>query len=186
MKESESKRLNILIHGLAEDESTVWEICETTRQIFQKFLREGLQIEPEEISIANIHRLPQRSVLRSGQRKCRPIIVKLTTAIDKAKIFRLSKNLKSYNAAANLQNLFDSNENEESVAKRYVYVTDHLPDAFLMQKRSFMPEFKAARQAKQKTYWKIENWRYNLYVNDAKVEPSNSNTTACSENDFWL
>ena len=91
MKESYSKKLNILIHGLAEDESTVWEKRETTLQIFQKFLREGLQIKPEELSIADIHRLPQRPVLRNGQRKCRPIIVKLTAAIDKAKIFRLSK-----------------------------------------------------------------------------------------------
>ena len=97
---------------------------------------------------------------------CRPIIVKLTTAKDKAKIFRLSKNLKSYNASAKLQNQSDSNENDESIAKRYVYVTDHLPKPFLMQKRCFMPEFKAARQVKQKTYWKIENGRYNLYVND--------------------
>ena len=47
-----------------------------------------------------------------------------------------------------------------------------------------MLEFKAARQAKQKTYWKIENGCYNLYVNDVKVEPSNSDTTACSENEF--
>ena len=82
-----------------------------------------------------------------------------------------------------LQNLSDSYENDESIAKLYVYITDHLPKAFLMQKRSFMPEIKAARQAKQKTYWKIENGRYNLYVNDVKVEPNNSDTTACSENE---
>ena len=85
INESYNKKLNILIHGLAEDESTVWENCETTQQIFQKFLREGLQIELEELSIADIHLLPQRPVLRNGQRKCRPIIVKLTTAIGKAK-----------------------------------------------------------------------------------------------------
>ena len=85
MKESYSKRFNILIHGLAEDESTVWEKRETTLQIFKKFLRKGLKIKPEEIPIADIHRLPQRPVLRNGLRKCRPIIVKLTTAINKAK-----------------------------------------------------------------------------------------------------
>ena len=49
-----------------------------------------------------------------------------------------------------------------------------------------MPEFKAALQAKQKTYCKILKGRYNLYVNDAKVEPSNSDTTSCSENESWL
>ena len=36
-----------LMHGLAEDESTFWEKRESTLQIFKKFLREGLQIEPE-------------------------------------------------------------------------------------------------------------------------------------------
>ena len=133
MKESYSKRLNILIHGLAEDESTVWEKCETTLQIFQKFLREG-QIKPEEVSIADIHSLPQQPVVRNKQCQCRPIIVKLITAIDKAKMFCLSRNLKSYIAAANLQNLSDSNENDESISKCYVYVTDHLSKAFLMQK----------------------------------------------------
>ena len=158
LKKSYSKRLHILIHGLAEDESTVWEKRETTLQIFQKFLRKGLQIKPEEISIADIHRLPQRPVLWNGQRKCEQIIVNLTTAIDKAKIFCLSKNLKSYIAAANLQNLSNSNENDESIAKRYVYVTDHLPKAFLLQKQSFMPEFKAARQAKTKDLLENRKW----------------------------
>ena len=124
-------------------------------------------------------------MLRNGQRKRWPIIAKLTPAIDKTKIFRLSKNLKSYNAAANLPNLSDFSKIDESLAKRYVYVTDHLLKALLMQKRPLMPKFKAARQAKQKTYryWKIENGRYNLYVDDAKVERSNSCTTACSENE---
>ena len=160
MKESYSKRLNILIHGLAEEESTVWKKRETT---LQKFIEISERWSANRTRTA-FYRLPQRPVLRNGQRACRSIIVKLTTAIDKAKIFRSSKTIKSYNVAANLQNLSDSNENDESIAKRYVYVTDHLPKAFLMQKRSFMPEFKAARQAKQKPYWKIENGPYNLNI----------------------
>ena len=77
-----------------------------------------------------------------------------------------------------MQNLSDSSENDKSLAKRYVYVTDHLSKAFLMQKRSLMPEFKAATQAKQNTNWKIQNGRYNLFVNDAKVEPSNGDAIA--------
>ena len=87
---------------------------------------------------------------------------------------------------SDLQNLSDSNENDESIAKQCVYVSDHLPKAFLIRERSFMPEIKAARQAKQKTYRKIENGRYNLYVNNVEVEPSNSDTTAWSENESWL
>ena len=94
-------------------------------------------------------------MIRNRQRKCRPIIVKPTSAIDKAKIFRLSKNLKTYDATAKLSHPFNSSVNDDSQAKRHVYVTDHLPGAFLIKKRSRMPKFKAAGQAERKTFWKL-------------------------------
>ena len=113
------------------------------------------------------------------------VVAKLNSLTASSSTHALMK--ESYSKRLNIlihsQNLSNSNENDESIAKRCVYVSDHLPKAFFMQKRSFMPEVKAARQAKQKSYWKIENGRYNLYVNDVKVEPSNSDTTACSENE---
>jgi len=38
MKESYDKRLNVLIHGIAEDQGNIWEKCETTIEKFQDFL----------------------------------------------------------------------------------------------------------------------------------------------------
>ena len=94
MKECYNKRLNILIHGLPENEEIPWEKRETTLEIYKNFLKNGLQIQdPSEIRIVDMHRLPQRPVYRNKKRKCRPIIVKLTSAMDKSKIFQLAKNI---------------------------------------------------------------------------------------------
>ena len=53
--------------------------------------------DPSEIGIADIHRFPQRPVYCNKKRKCKPIIVRLTSATDKSKIFHLAKNLGEYN-----------------------------------------------------------------------------------------
>ena len=66
MKDSYSKRLNVLIHGLKEapakpGEENLGESRADTLMIFRRFLSEGLQIvEPSSISLVDIHRLPQR------------------------------------------------------------------------------------------------------------------------------
>ena len=44
MKESYDKRLNILIHGIQEDNNNVWEKREKTIEKFQDFLKNGLKI----------------------------------------------------------------------------------------------------------------------------------------------
>ena len=63
MKESYSKRLNILIHGLPENEESPWEERETTLEVYKNFIKNELLIQdPSEIRIADIHRLPQRPV----------------------------------------------------------------------------------------------------------------------------
>jgi len=45
MQESYNKRLNILIHGIEEDENQVWEKRETTNEKFENFLTDGLNID---------------------------------------------------------------------------------------------------------------------------------------------
>ena len=66
MKDSYSKRLNVLVHGLKEapakaGEENLGESRADTLMIFRRFLSEGLQIvEPSSISLVDIHRLPQR------------------------------------------------------------------------------------------------------------------------------
>ena len=55
MKESYEKRLNILIHGIQEDNNNVWEKREKTIEKFQDFLKNGLKINPNEIKLSDIH-----------------------------------------------------------------------------------------------------------------------------------
>ena len=59
MLESYNKRLNVLIHGIEEDESNTWEKREETVQKFETFLNDGLNIDPDDIELVNIHRLAQ-------------------------------------------------------------------------------------------------------------------------------
>ena len=125
--ESYSKRLNILIHGLPENEESRWEKRETTLEIYKKFLKNTLQIQdPSEIRIAGIHCLPQRPVYRNKKRKCRPIIIKLASAMDKSNIFRLTKHLKKYNDS----NCEASSSSGSQSTDLTVYITDHLPRIF--------------------------------------------------------
>ena len=156
MKESYSKRLNILIHGVDEDQDSPWETHQQTLEKFNNFLSEALKLDPKEISLADIHRLPQRPVIRQGSKVTRPIIVKLVQAFDKSRIMRELKRLKSYNEA------------RKKNSKQTVYVTQHLPDAFLQQKKALLPKFKSAKLNKQNTYWKAEGGEYVLYVDDVK------------------
>ena len=65
--------------------------------------------------------------------------------MDKCTIFRNLVHLKKYN------------ENQKSNFKQTVYVTEHLPEALLKQKKLLMPQFKLARLNKQKAYWRVEN-----------------------------
>ena len=93
MKDSYSKRLNVLIHGLTKTpakpgKENLGESRADTLMIFRRFLSEGLQIEePSSISLVDIYRLPQRpSAVEFGKTNTRPIIVKLATQEDKNRI----------------------------------------------------------------------------------------------------
>ena len=84
MKDSYSKRLNVLIHGLKKalakpGEENLGESRADALMIFRRFLSEGLQIvKPSSISLVDIHRFPQRpSQVEFRKIKARPIIVKL-------------------------------------------------------------------------------------------------------------
>ena len=65
MQEFYNKRLNILVHGLKEDDNKVWKTIEETIAKFIKIVRDGLKIEDsDEIEYVNIHRLPQHPMSR--------------------------------------------------------------------------------------------------------------------------
>ena len=98
MKETFNKRLNLLIHGLEESETNAWETKDQTTKIFHDFLTEGLQIDPTSMNIIDIQKLPQRPIfVNKAKKKNRPIIIKLSTAMERKRIFSSLKHLKIFN-----------------------------------------------------------------------------------------
>ena len=128
--------LNLLIHGLDETTNTVWESKAETLATSNSFLKEGLDLDPNSITLMDAHRLPQRPIIKHGRRITRPIIIKLANAIDKKKIMTNLKHLKTYNEAR--RSVQDSNSSinlANQSMKRSIYVTEHLPKAFYEQKK---------------------------------------------------
>ena len=76
MQESYNIRLNILIRGIEEDEGTAWEKREMTVQKFETFLNDGLNNNPDNIELVDIHQLPQYPIKKNGKTVHRPIILK--------------------------------------------------------------------------------------------------------------
>ena len=134
-QESYNKRLNLLIHGVEETEGSIWEKKSETQIKLNEFLKDGLKIDPITLPLADMHRLPQRPVIVRGKRINRPIIIKLTNAFDKNRILNNLKNLKTYNQQRQEEQTHSSKENSVQPTKWPVYITDHLPQAFLEQKK---------------------------------------------------
>jgi len=61
-----SKRLNLLIHEVDESKDSGWETREVTVAIFERFFKEGFDLTPDKIQLIDIHRLPQRLVIKHG------------------------------------------------------------------------------------------------------------------------
>ena len=159
MQESYEKRFNILIHGIAETTDSAWENPGQPTALVRTFMKERLLIqEPESVSFVDCHRLPQRSVFRGGVKKNRPIIVKLTNAMDKRLIFRSLKYLRRYN------------ETRRSLSLDSVYISEHLPKQFQDERKTLFPMYKKAKKCNKKIYWKAENGHYCLYVDGNKIE----------------
>ena len=58
-REAYSKRFNLLVHGLEEDQTNLWENRTVTENLLKKFFIQGLKMEnPEQINIVDLHRLP--------------------------------------------------------------------------------------------------------------------------------
>ena len=86
-------------------------------QKFETFLNDGLNIDPDDIELVDIHRLPQYPIKKNSKTVHRPIIVKLTSTQDKNPIFSSAQNLKTY----------DETRRSYDEHSPYVYVTEHLP-----------------------------------------------------------
>ena len=159
IRESYEKRCNILIHGIPEPSENAWETPFQTLGQIQNFLKKGLCFDdPAIIPLADYHRLPQRPIFdRNGDKIVRPIIIKLTNVIDKRKIFNNLKNLKTFND--------ERRKNNQSS----IYITEHLPKQFQIERKLLLPFFKEAKRRKQKMSWKAENGHYFLYIDGIKV-----------------
>ena len=157
MQESYQKRMNILVHGIEEDQECAWETRKKTAEKFDHFLYDAHKMDPDDVEIEEIHRLPQRPVIKDGKKVIRPIIVKLANATTKHNIFGNLKRLKTYNIAKKLE------------GKPLLFVTDHLPKNFLEQKKIVNASFYSSKKNQQKTSWRAENNEYALYVNLRKI-----------------
>ena len=67
MQDSYNKRLNVLFYGIREDEGNAWEKREATVQKFNTFLNDGLNINPDDIELVDIHRLSQYPIKENGK-----------------------------------------------------------------------------------------------------------------------
>ena len=88
IKDPYEKRFNILIHGLPEISGNAWEKTIEISEHVHKFIKDGLLIsDPKSLSLVDYHRFPQQPIFKFGRKTIRPIIIKLTNAAEKRKIF---------------------------------------------------------------------------------------------------
>ena len=153
MRESYSKRLNILVHGLKEQGND--ETKEQAKALLENFLNEALEITLDSIKIVDLHRLPPRTICKAGKAITRPIIVNLLAKFDKDKIFKNINRLKQYN----------------NQTKSRLFITDHLPKLFYNQKKKLMPEHEVAKEDGHSVRWASYDGDYCLYVNEKLIRP---------------
>ena len=118
--------------------------------------------DPKSLPLADYHRLPKQPISKFGRKTINPIIIKLTNAAEKQKIFGNLKNFKSYDETRKALNL------------NPVFVTEHLPKKFQQERKLLLLEFKEARRMNRKTVRKTEKGHYVLYINGIEVVQSHS------------
>ena len=106
-----------------------WERREKTESLLKKFMTEGLQVNPDEIAIADLCKLLQQPTYQNQKKIDRSIMFELTTSTDKHKIMLSLKKNKNCNS--------DCKQKNQTAPP--VYVTEHLLKQFLKQKKSPIP-----------------------------------------------
>ena len=96
LRESYRKRLNLVIHGKKEKNGLNKETKSRTREIFDNFVVEGLQLNPAKNTLVDIYCFPQHQITKNGKRVTLPIIIKLANALDKYYIMKHVKHLKNH------------------------------------------------------------------------------------------
>ena len=86
---------------------------------------DDLELDPDAIKVADVHRLPQRPLNKAGNMKTRPIIFKVSTVFKNDIIYENMSKLKNYN------------DDRAST----VFITEHLPKLFYKQKQLLIMDF---------------------------------------------
>ena len=60
--------MNILVHGIKEDQECAWEARQKTAEKFGYFIYDALKMDPDNVEIEEIYRLPQKPVIKVGKR----------------------------------------------------------------------------------------------------------------------
>ena len=154
-----NKRLNFLIYGF--EDNNAWETKEQSKAIIDDFLLDALQIDPAEIHLVDVHRLPRHPISFRGKQVTRPIIIKLPNVFEKKKIMDLLPKLKAYN----------QKRGELATSNLSILISEHLPKEFQNHKKSLMSKFKEAREENKSTYWKAFDGECCLFVEDTKIPP---------------
>ena len=139
LNEKLNKRWNIILEGVEQDKnedgSLKWESRPDAVEKVENFLRDILKIK-DVITITDAHRM---SVKTARQGRPLPLIFKLSSLVDKGKIYKSLKELKSYN---------------ENRGNNKVFVTmEHLPEQMQKDRKSLLDKFKDARRNGLKPTW---------------------------------
>ena len=136
-----------------------------TREIFDNFLVEGLQLDLAKITLVDIHCLPQHLITKNGKRIIRPIIIKLANTLGKHYIKKNVKHLKTYHKSLSRTTLEPGTSfRAKSMTKSTVFIADHLPQKCYKQKMNLITKFKEPRIAGDRTRRGISNGSYCLFI----------------------
>ena len=140
-----------LIHGLDESKNTSWEPKAETQLIFNKFLIQSLHLDPIEIPLADIHRLPLWQIVKNGKSVIRAIIIKLSNAADKHKIMKSLDNLKACSQPGKEKQHTSPSHLQFSQKFKPVFVSEHLPKELYEEKKKLMMSSRLQEKQIKKT-----------------------------------
>ena len=153
-----SMRFNIIIRNYPQDTTNAWESKEDSVKIVRTVLKDVLKVpRSDSIVIADAHRL-------SSNKGRRPLIFKLTSLVDKAKIWDCVANIKDYNALKT---------HSEKVKIDMV----HLPEKLSQDKSDLWKDYwKAKDEGRRPKWWfDVKEGQYCFKVGDTVFRPAHDN-----------
>ena len=138
-----SKRANLLFYGIPETKD------EDSEVVIKGFIKKHLDIVPNDILFANVHRLPTRTTSKDARPK--PIIAKFVQMKDRELIL---------SAAPRLRN---------STMK--FGISPHLPSCMQQARQKLLPIRREAIAAGKRAFIKTTGITVNLYIDNQLYKP---------------